>query len=199
MNNLNDKEIYVVFDANSGKVVSIHVVGLSTRIPTEAIRVTGEQYARLIEDSNWVYDWDTEKLVYKPVDKSLNLEELREACRNKINAAVSAEIANGFVLKLHGQQVRFSCSDTDQRNITAQFLSLTSGDPYDATPYSIRGYVDADFDKSTITISAADLRAIYTAMVAHIEDCRERGWARKDYVNAANRTIQELEVYINKI
>ena len=118
MNNLNDKEIYVVFDANSGKVVSIHVVGLSTRIPTEAIRVTGEQYARLIEDSNWVYDWDTEKLVYKPVDKSLNLEELREACRNKINAAVSAEIANGFVLKLHGQQVRFSCSDTDQRNIT---------------------------------------------------------------------------------
>ena len=93
MNNLNDKEIYVVFDANSGKVVSIHVVGLSTRIPTEAIRVTGEQYARLIEDSNWVYDWDTEKLVYKPVDKSLNLEELREACRNKINAAVSATVS----------------------------------------------------------------------------------------------------------
>ena len=198
MNNLNDREIYVVFDPNTGTVVSIHVVGLSTHIPAEAIRVTGEQYTRLIEDSRWHYDWDTNKLVYIQEEKKLNLEELREECRNRINRNVEAEIANGFSLKLTGRQIKFSCSLTDQQNITANYLGITSEDA-STVEILLRGYVNANVDKASISVTANEMRTIYNAMIAHIQACRERGWARKDYVNTPERTLQELEVYITKI
>lgn len=206
MNNIDNYTIFAVFDPTSGKLQSVHVKEFAS-IPSDAIRITAAQYKRLLENDNWVYDWDNDTLKYEVPVVEPNLDEMRIEAHNKINARVESEILAGFTVRLNGHYIKLDCDLVTQQNIQHQVASmnmqLAFGEKTEADFHKptirLRGYVDGAYDKSTIEINALQLNDVYAAMQNHIDMARERGWTQKDYVSAGERTIQELETYLKKI
>ena len=206
MNNIDNYTIFAVFDPTSGKMQSVHIKEFAP-IPSDAIKITAAQYKRLLENENWVYDWDNDTLKYEVPVVEPNLDEMRIEAHNKINARVESEILAGFTVRLNGHYIKLDCDLVTQQNIQHQVSSMSMqlalGEKTEADfrklTIRLRGYVDGAYDKSTIEINALQLNDVYAAMQNHIDMARERGWTQKDYVSAGERTIQELETYLKKI
>ena len=206
MNNIDNYTIFAVFDPTSGKLQSVHIKEFAP-IPSDAIKITAAQYKRLLENENWVYDWDNDTLKYEVPVVEPNLDEMRIEAHNKINARVESEILAGFTVRLNGHYIKLDCDLVTQQNIQHQVASMSMqlalGEKTEADfrklTIRLRGYVDGAYDKSTIEINALQLNDVYDAMQNHIDMARERGWTQKDYVSAGERTIQELETYLKKI
>ena len=206
MNNIDNYTIFAVFDPTSGKMQSVHIKEFAP-IPSDSIKITAAQYKRLLENENWVYDWDNDTLKYEVPVVEPNLDEMRIEAHNKINARVESEILAGFTVRLNGHYIKLDCDLVTQQNIQHQVASMSMqlalGEKTEADfrklTIKLRGYVDGAYDKSTIEINALQLNDVYAAMQNHIDMARERGWTQKDYVSAGERTIQELETYLKKI
>lgn len=113
---------------------------------------------------------------------SVGLQEVKDAIVGDINARTEEQILSGFQWKDNeGEDVSVWLSVENQNNFSeAHRLALQAGaKKYEAVTQKIGEDADGNAKYRTFE-TLDDLDAFYRAAYAHINQCREDGWAEKD-------------------
>lgn len=188
---------YCLFDPTTGEKLGGYVEGVHANIPTDAIRVSKNDFILYASDSNWRYDWDNKAPIYVPPIANINLKVLRKECLERSNKITEREITAGVSVVI--PRLGRARLDTD-RDTQLTFLAIANNasDNIDKK-FSIRMYLEGEMEKSTHEVDFEAIRVISNAMTDHIMGAKARGSERRDYICDVTRSVEELLTYYSNL
>ncbi len=186
---------YCLFDPNTGKRLGSYVEGIH-KIPTDAIRVSYNDFMLYASSPNWRYDWDKKEPVFADARYELNLKELREEACLRSQKQTKKDIESGVSVDFGGSLgiVKF---DSDLETQVTLMLDLTQGIEYPDKRWVVRGYVQGSADKAVLELNREQIMQFSAVLTDHVNNAKQRGRERIAYINSPSRTVEELYNFVN--
>lgn len=183
---------FCLFDATSGECQGSYIQEYQT-VPPEAVELSKNDFVLVSRDHNWVYDWDTKKIVYKTWLERASAKELCERAQEIVREETKAKILEGFVVKLKDSYIIFNCELEDQINLNTYYNeSIANPD----RTWQLRGHYQQNPLRQLFTLDAEEIKQVQNACSKYIDEVRRIGWKEQEYVTAESRTPDELRTYI---
>ena len=186
---------YCLFDPTTGKRLGSYVEGIH-KIPTDAIKVSYNDFMLYASSPNWRYDWDKKEPVFVDARYELNLKELREEACLRSQKQTKKDIESGVSVDFGGDLgiVKF---DSDLETQVTLMLDLNQGIDYPDKKWVVRGYIQGSADKAVLELNKEQIMKLSIALTDHVNAAKQRGRERAEYINSTSRTVEELYTFVN--
>lgn len=187
---------YCLFDPTTGKRLGGYVEGVH-KIPTDAIKVSYNDFMLYAANACWHYDWDKKEPIFIPPAAQVTLKEMKDEAIKKINAKIEAEITGPLTVVIPRLgAVTLDCDRDTQLNI---YMQKVRADQNPEKTWKVRCTLEGEYVKTMHDINYEGICRIANAIEDRVSNARIRGSEQKDYVNNQERTVEEIRAFLSTL